>query len=208
MTLTGVTAGNAILIVTPGLNNTSGSPTLTITDSVNSVQELEQMASFGLSSVYSILDFSIIPNATAGSHTATAAVGSGTGYGYIVAIEISGLSSSAVLDVFSLNNAAGSSGVTTGSSGSPAGTQEIAIAAVGGYYQGSAITIGEPSGYTNISEYQAGGGYVQYSVDYLTPVSLSAQSATWTGMSAVYSYVAGVIVLKAASNQATVMWWS
>ena len=49
---------------------------------------------------------------------------------------------------------------------------------------------------------------MQYSVDYLTPVALSAQSASWTGLTGVNTYVAGVIVLKAASNQATVMWWS
>jgi hypothetical protein len=93
VTLSVVTAGNAILVVTPAVINTTGSPTLTITDSVNSVTDLEQLASFGLSSVYSILDFSIIPNASAGAHTLTATVGSGTGYGFIVAAEISGLSS-------------------------------------------------------------------------------------------------------------------
>jgi hypothetical protein len=208
VTLSGVTAGNAILVVTPAVINTSGSPTLTITDTVNSVTDLEQLASFGLSSVYSILDFSIIPNASAGAHTLTATVGSGTGNGFIVAAEISGLSSSAALDVFSLNSAGGGSNPSTGNSGTPASVNEIAIAAVSGYYNGSALTIGEPSGYTNIAKYQGGGGYVDYSVDYLTPVALSAQSASWTGLTAVNSYVAGVIVLKAAANQAVVMWWS
>ena len=207
VSLSGVTAGNAILIVTPAVINTTGSPTLTITDSVNSVTDLEQLASFGLSSVYSILDFSIIPNASAGAHTLTATVGSGTGYGFIVAAEISGLNSSAGLDVFSLNSAGGGSNPSTGNTGTPASTAEIAIAAVSGYITG-AVTIGEPSGYTNIAKYQAGGGYVQYSVDYLSPVALAAQLASWTGLTSVNSYVAGVIVLKAASNQATVMWWS
>ena len=208
VTLSGVTAGNAILVVTPAVINTSGSPTLTITDTVNSVTDLEQLASFGLSSVYWILDFSIIPNASAGAHTLTATVGSGTGYGFIVAAEISGLNSSAALDVFSLNSAGGGSNPSTGNSGTPASVNEIAIAAVSGYYTGSALTIGEPSGYTNIAKYQGGGGYVDYSVDYLTPVALSAQSASWTGLTGVNTYVAGVIVLKAAANQAVVMWWS
>ena len=207
VTLSGVTAGNAILIVTPAVINTTGSPTLTITDSVNSVTDLKQLASFGLSSVYSILDFSIIPNASGGTHTLTATVGSGTGYGFIVAAEISGLNSSAGLDVFSLNSAGGGSNPSTGNTGVPASVSEIAIAAVSAY-ESSVVTIGEPSGYTNIAKYQAGGGYVQYSVDYLTPVALSAQSASWTGLTGVNTYVAGVIVLKAASNQATVMWWS
>ena len=207
VTLSGVTAGNAILIVTPAVINTTGSPTLTITDSVNSVTDLKQLASFGLSSVYSILDFSIIPNASGGTHTLTATVGSGTGYGFIVAAEISGLNSSAALDVFSLNSAGGGSNPSTGNTGVPASVSEIAIAAVSAY-ESSVVTIGEPSGYTNIAKYQAGGGYVQYSVDYLTPVALSAQSASWTGLTGVNTYVAGVIVLKAASNQATVMWWS
>src|ERR1700677_4380795 len=207
VTLSGVTAGNAILVVTPAVINTTGSPTLTITDTVNSVTDLKQLASFGLSSVYSILDFSIIPNASAGAHTLTATVGSGTGYGFIVAAEISGLSSSAALDVFSLNSAGGGSNPSTGNSGTPASVNEIAIAAVSGYITG-AVTIGEPSGYTNIAKYQAGGGYAQYSVDYLSPVALAAQLASWTGLTSVNSYVAGVIVLKAASNQATVMWWS
>jgi hypothetical protein len=208
VTLSGVTAGNAILVVTPAVINTSGSPTLTITDTVNSVTDLKQLASFGLSSVYSILDFSIIPNASAGAHTLTATVGSGTGYGFIVAAEISGLNSSAALDVFSLNSAGGGSNPSTGNSGIPSSVNEIAIAAVSGYYTGTALTIGEPSGYTNIAKYQGGEGYVDYSVDYLTPVALSAQSASWTGLTGVNTYVAGVIVLKAASNQATVMWWS
>ena len=207
ITLSGVTAGNAILMVTPAVINTGGTPSLTITDSVNAVTDLAQLASFGLSSVYSILDFSIIPNASAGSHTLTATVGSGTGYGFIVAAEISGLNSSAALDVFSLNSAGGGSNPSTGNTGVPASVSEIAIAAVSAY-ESSVVTIGEPSGYTNIAKYQAGGGYVQYSVDYLTPVALSAQSASWTGLTGVNTYVAGVIVLKAASNQATVMWWS
>src|ERR1700677_4362746 len=92
VTLSGVTAGNAILIVTPAVINTTGSPTLTITDSVNTVTELEQLASFGLSGIFSILDFSLIQAASSGSHTLTATVGSGIGYGFIVAVEIAGLS--------------------------------------------------------------------------------------------------------------------
>ena len=104
VTISGVTAGNAILIVTPAVINTTGSPSLTITDSVNSVTELEQLASFGLSGVFSILDFSLIPNASAGAHTLTATVGSGSGYGFIVAAEISGLTHLRSLDVFSLNS--------------------------------------------------------------------------------------------------------
>lgn len=208
VTLSGVTAGNAIVIATPALINTSGSPSLTISDTVNSVTELKQIASFGLSSVYAILDFSIIPNASAGSHTLTAAVGSGTGYGFIVAAEISGLNASAALDVFSLNATAGGSNPSTGNSGIPASASEVAIAAVSSYYNGASLAIGEPLGYANVSKYQGGGGYVQYSVDYLTPLALAPQSASWTGLTAVNSYAAGVIVLKAAANQAVVMWWS
>src|SRR5271170_5096999 len=72
VTLNGVTAGNAILIVTPCVNNTSGAPSVAITDSVNIVTDIKQIASFGLSSVFSLLDFSIIRSASAGSHTLTA----------------------------------------------------------------------------------------------------------------------------------------
>lgn len=207
VTLNGVTAGNAILIVTPAVNNTSGSPSLVVTDSVNTVTELEQIASFGLSSVFALLDFSIIPSASAGTHVLTATIGSGTGFGCIEAIEIYGLNSSAAVDVFSLNAAGGGSNPTTGSSATPASTNEIAVAAVSGYENGTALTIGSPAGYTNIVKFESGSGFVQCSVDYLTPVALTAQSATWTGMTVVNSYAAGVIVLKAAANQATVMWW-
>lgn len=208
VSLTGVTAGNAILTATPALMNTGGAASsLLITDSVNSVTELAQIASFGLSGIYSISDFSLIPAATAGAHTLTATLASGTGYGYIVAMEISGLAPQGEIDVYSLNEAGSGSNPTTGNTGTPASTNEIAIASVSAYYN-SAVTIGEPAGYTNVSKYQAGLGYVRYSVDYLTPITLSAQSATWTGLSTLNTYTAGVVVLRAAVNQAKVMWWS
>lgn len=196
-TITGVTAGNSILVATFGAAfDTGGTPSISVSDGT-SYTSLAQIVDAPVSSHYQIVDISLLTNVTSGTHSvvSTNTAGVGECSGWAVSAEIAGLQNSSTLDVSSTATSA-SGNPATGATGAVASSNEIAIA-VFSYRFTTVGTITGPGGsWINIASEPDGTNDAAIgSVDYLTPVPGGTQSASWnppTGS----NWCAAIVVLK------------
>lgn len=206
--LTGVTAGNALVLVT--INEMYSTSTLTgnhisVAGGGTWADLFQTSPNNCATNFYQQIDFEILYDVAAGSYspTVTNSVGSGNVAGYAILMEVSGLATSAALDVtVSASGVTASSGtatVSTGTSSAVAQTTEISFAAFVGHDDAASNSWTGPGGYTNV--YQATNGATQFlvgSLDYLTPISAGTQAASWTSTASLFNmgYQGALITLK------------
>jgi hypothetical protein len=208
-TLTSVVAGHSIAVVTFGLGfDTGGSPVISVSDGT-SYSSLAAINAVPISSNYSMCDISLLTNVAGGTHNcvSTNSAGSGNSFGWAAALEISGLFNSSTLDTSSTNTSSVASNPVTGNTSVVGSTNEIAIATFSFRASGSSTITGPGGSWTNIYQNTNGSGNDALgSIDYLTPVTLAAQSATWnppTGS----NWVAAIVVLKGTTANSGVVGW-
>lgn len=204
-TLSGVTAGNSIVVATVLRVGVTSVPAITVSDGQGTYTDLETATYNYTSNLYLIADLQILSNANAGSHTITSLSGTGTGqaYGFIVAMEVSGLGP---VDVKTSFSATGN--CVSGSTASVAGTNEMVISAVA-IQSTTNTTIESSAGYTAVhieGDGTANGGWqVKGEVDYLPPqLASGAQEDTWNhpGPSTITNPSAAVIVVFTSASAA------
>lgn len=200
-TLTGVTAGNSILLVSLAQINKTGGGTISVAEGATSYTSLAQQLSTPVGPNYAIADASLLLNAAAGTHNivSTMTAGATAYHGQVIALE---LTPGSGLDVKAIASAANSL-PATGNTGNVAGPVETAYAAFSGYYD-NATTITEPGGYFNLLTLTNGspGGSSPYtigSIDMLSDPLTGVQSAAW-GTVTNYCWAALLIVLKGPAS--------
>ena len=198
LSLTGVTANNSILVASMvQVFQVSGTPTVSVTDGTG-YTDLFQNTTVSITSYHAIVDFALLQNVSAGTHSivCTTSAGNTNGYGYSVAVEIANLVNPC-FDVSVQNNGTSANSIVTGTSAVPQFANEISFAAFAMYNNTLNITPSEPSGYTNlVINGNHSTNICSCSLDYLTPLgSTSPLSATW-GSVANNNWIAALITLS------------
>lgn len=203
--LAGVTAGNCLILINDyyrsGNNSTANiatptdsGGTLVATRADTATPVVDQTANtFGVGIWYE-------KNCAAGTHNVSVSPGTGTSSNNAYLIEVSGLDTTAPLDVTAINSGGGSTtqSRTSGTTAAIAQTNSIAFAAVGMVStvgQANIAITNPPTGYTTI--YVENNSLVDVGAEFAYKNGLSAgtQSVTWSWTDATTSGSLGTIAV-------------
>lgn len=177
--LSGVTSANLLVAQNNCVGILSGGSSISVADGQGSYTQAVQTEVDATGVNYAQAAIHYLTNANSGSHsiTSTNNAGSFNAYGWTMVNEVSGTASSP-LDKTSVNSATSSNAYTTGSTGTLSNASEIAFANFS-IQNGSAVTINEPSGFTNLSVNTAATTAGQGSMDYEVVSATTALNANW-----------------------------
>jgi hypothetical protein len=199
-TLTGVAAGNTIVVASSLLFQPAGNTTIAVTDAQGAYTDLTpNVFNNYVANLYALVDIAILSNVSAGTHAITSQAGPGTfpggAAGYAVAMEFSGIVTASPLD--KIASSAGNAVAATGSTANVASTNEVAVAVLA-FPSSTTTAIASTNGYSNAytqSNGQTAG--LKVVVDYLTPVPNGPQSDAWAFIG---NYAAAIVVLKGSGS--------
>lgn len=203
LSLTGVAAGNSIIVTCAAFND-SGAPTISATDgTAYSVRQGTQGAG-NPSATAAIL---WLHNVSSGNKTITVTTTSGsTGrYGWARAMEVSGLVNAApnvTMPAASGANGATSSTPSTGSSGATTAANcfVVAVLTVSGGGTNAGIDTPATTGYTNHWVDQDFNTEEAGAADYKSVTSTGAQSAAWGTLTGSYLWAAALAAFEETST--------
>jgi hypothetical protein len=209
MSATGITAGNALIVVVGHEDSSGTNPTISISDGQGSYIA-DQTGTRGnqvWTGIYSLF------NANAGTHTISGVASSGTAadsFWSLNWMEVSGLGASDSFDVGAENSANTSTTPTSGTSASLAQASELVVCALTGNIGFTGGTF-PPSGGNNtpfivIYSNLAGTGGVSFDSDYQINTSVTTGvAATWGTVGSSQIWVGVIGTYKASTSGAKLL---
>lgn len=205
ITFTGITAGNSIIVaglggeILPG-----GGATMSCNDGSAFTSAAHVQVSVG-GNVYVFSTVQHRHNVASGTHVIVCTNSAGTfaSYGYVCAIEVSGLQNAAA-DVTSTNS--GTSNSPTTGSATPSTASSIAVATGMFADFGNPVAFGHPpSGYTSICVVTDGTASGGGSGDYKILSSTSAENPSYATFTAANQWTGALAVYKATTGSALLL---